>query len=131
MPNDAVFLFKEPLLRAAENDIQEMVKEITDAFPYVDWCDNGDLLRFAIQNHHRELYMQMCDIYVDKGIRTVEEDIKGNILQIAGRLPASDRHRIASGAVLQMQEDLKWIKEIERLVPPSYLMMAHTFNLSE
>ncbi|CAM8903929.1 unnamed protein product [Rhodiola kirilowii] len=38
MPNDAVFLLKEPLIRAAENGIQEMVKEITDAFPRVDWC---------------------------------------------------------------------------------------------
>ncbi|CAM8946715.1 unnamed protein product [Rhodiola kirilowii] len=120
MPNDAILLFKEPLIRAAENGIQEMVKEITNAFPRVDWCDNGNLLRFAIQNHHRELYMLLCDSYVDKGMQSVEEATKDNILHVAGRLPASDQHRIASGAVLQMQEDLNWFKEIESLVPPSY-----------
>ncbi|CAM8946717.1 unnamed protein product [Rhodiola kirilowii] len=120
MPNAAVLLLKEPIIRAAENGIKEMVKEITDAFPYVDWCDKGHLLRFAIQNHHGELYMLLCDRYVDKGMQSVEEATKANILHVAGRLPASGRHRIESGAILQMQEDLNWFKEIERLVPPSY-----------
>ncbi|CAM8906571.1 unnamed protein product [Rhodiola kirilowii] len=54
-------------------------------------------------------------------MQSVEEATKDNILHVAGRMPASDRHRIALGAVLQMQEDLYWFKWIESLVRPSYI----------
>ncbi|CAM8903931.1 unnamed protein product [Rhodiola kirilowii] len=63
--------------------------------------------------------MQLSDSYVDKGLPSVEEVTKDNILHVAGRLPASDRHGIALDAVLQMQEDLNWFKLIESLVSSS------------
>ncbi|XP_059436359.1 ankyrin repeat-containing protein ITN1-like [Corylus avellana] len=39
----------------------------------------------------------------------------------SGQLPSSDRLSIVSGAALQMQRELLWFKEIEKIVPPSYL----------
>lgn len=45
-----------------------------------------------------------------------------NILHLAGELAPSDR---ISGAALQLQRELQWFKEVERLVQPSYRSMKN------
>ncbi|KAL9686469.1 hypothetical protein QQ045_023929 [Rhodiola kirilowii] len=117
---DIVLLFKMPLLRAAENGIQEIVKEITDAFPEAVWCD-GDAFRLAIENQHHEVYnmlFEMDDIYVDRVRQSIEEETGDNILHLAGRLAACNQ--LSSVPALRMQRELQWFREIESLVEPSY-----------
>ncbi|CAM8946701.1 unnamed protein product [Rhodiola kirilowii] len=119
---DTVLLFKIPLLRAAENGIPEIVKEITDAFPEAVWCD-GDVFRLAIENRHHEVYnllFEMDDIYVDRVSRSIEEETGDNILHLAGRLAACNQLSSVPCAPLRMQRELQWFKEIESLVKPSY-----------
>ncbi|GMP93999.1 hypothetical protein CsSME_00043618 [Camellia sinensis var. sinensis] len=40
-----------------------------------------------------------------------------NILHLVGRMPYQPQLEVASGAVLQMQRELQWYKEVEKLVP--------------
>ncbi|KAG6624391.1 ankyrin repeat-containing protein ITN1-like [Carya illinoinensis] len=43
------------------------------------------------------------------------------MLHLVGKLPSLDRLNIISGAALQMQRELLWFQEIEKIVPKSYL----------
>ncbi|KAG2689339.1 hypothetical protein I3760_09G134700 [Carya illinoinensis] len=44
------------------------------------------------------------------------------MLHLAGELAPSSRLKIVSGAALQMQRELLWFKEIEKIVPPAYVV---------
>ncbi|XP_059440287.1 ankyrin repeat-containing protein ITN1-like isoform X1 [Corylus avellana] len=48
-----------------------------------------------------------------------------NMLHLAGQLAPLDRLNIVSGAALQMQRELLWFKEIEKIVPLSYVNMKN------
>ncbi|XP_031248269.1 ankyrin repeat-containing protein NPR4-like [Pistacia vera] len=56
-----------------------------------------------------------------KELLLMSQDIdKNNILHLAGNLaPKSQLNRIPSAAI-QMQHELQWYKEVEKLVPPDY-----------
>ncbi|XP_047336523.1 ankyrin repeat-containing protein At5g02620-like [Impatiens glandulifera] len=43
-----------------------------------------------------------------------------NMLHFAGKLAPANRLTIVSGAALQMQRELLWFKEVEKIVPPSF-----------
>ncbi|XP_020553938.1 ankyrin repeat-containing protein At5g02620-like isoform X1 [Sesamum indicum] len=48
-----------------------------------------------------------------------------NIMHLAGKLAPPDRLKTVSGAALQMQRELLWFKEVEKVVPPSCLEMRN------
>ncbi|KAL0398117.1 UNVERIFIED_CONTAM: hypothetical protein Sradi_2155000 [Sesamum radiatum] len=50
-----------------------------------------------------------------------EDDNHNNIMHLAGKLAPPGRLKIVSGAALQMQRELLWFKEVEKVVPPSCL----------
>ncbi|XP_059440291.1 ankyrin repeat-containing protein ITN1-like isoform X2 [Corylus avellana] len=56
------------------------------------------------------------------------EDNKENMLHLAGKLAPADRLNIVSGAALQMQRELLWFKEIEKIVPQKYLKSKNRDN---
>lgn len=52
------------------------------------------------------------------------DNFSNNILRLAGNLAPKDQLNRVSGAALQMQRELQWFKEVEKLVPNVYKMLG-------
>ncbi|KAL7164135.1 hypothetical protein ACSBR2_040113 [Camellia fascicularis] len=94
---------KRPFLLGAKNGIQEIVEEILvvflDAISYVD------------EEEHTALHIS--NIFV-----VLKVDNRGNnILHLVGRMPYQPQLEVVSGAILQMQREVQWYKEVKKLVP--------------
>nr|GMD92769.1 ankyrin repeat-containing protein NPR4-like isoform X3 [Ipomoea batatas] len=105
-------LAKEAIIHAAYLDIEEVVKNIVEAYPiaaYYKDKSGRNILHIAIENRStnvfnfvRENSMLMHDL-VD------ERDNDGNnIAHLAGKLTPT--HELNVNAALQMQQELQWVK---------------------
>ncbi|CAL5428820.1 unnamed protein product [Camellia sinensis] len=114
-------ILKKAFLLGAKNGIQEIVEEILVVFP--------DAISYVDEEGHSALHlavMYRCEhvfnfIIQQMGVRKkllLKVDNGGNnILHLVGRMPYQPQLEVASGAVLQMQRELQWYKEVEKLVP--------------
>nr|GMD92759.1 ankyrin repeat-containing protein NPR4-like isoform X3 [Ipomoea batatas]GME17850.1 ankyrin repeat-containing protein NPR4-like isoform X3 [Ipomoea batatas] len=112
-------LAKEAIIQAAYLDIEEVVKNIVEACPntaYYKDKSGRNILHIAIENHSTNVFkyvrgnsMLMHDL-VD------ERDKNGNnIVHLAGKL--TPPHKLNVNAALQMQQDLQWVKEVQKIAP--------------
>ncbi|KAF5938444.1 hypothetical protein HYC85_022703 [Camellia sinensis] len=114
-------ILKKAFLLGAKNGIQEIVEEILVVFP--------DAISYVDEEGHSALHlavMYRCEhvfnfIIQQMGVRKkllLKVDNGGNnILHLVGRMPYQPQLEVASSAVLQMQRELQWYKEVEKLVP--------------
>ncbi|KAB1226999.1 hypothetical protein CJ030_MR1G014979 [Morella rubra] len=63
-------------------------------------------------------------------IARYHDENKNNMLHLAGHLAPSERLDIVPGAALQMQRELLWFKEIEKIVQPSFAKKENSDNLT-
>ncbi|KAB1221537.1 hypothetical protein CJ030_MR2G000238 [Morella rubra] len=54
------------------------------------------------------------------------DEKNNNMLHLVGQLAPPDRLNIVSGAALQMQRELLWVKEIEKILPPPRANMKNS-----
>jgi len=80
--------------------------------------------------HEIGVMKEKITTYVAKGDNTILDIAKGdNMLHIAGKLAHLDRlNTISSIKALQMQHELLWFREIEKIVPHSYVNMKNSKN---
>ncbi|KAJ0017907.1 hypothetical protein Pint_12089 [Pistacia integerrima] len=72
-------------------------------------------------HRHANIFNLIFEIGFTKDVMATLEDNDGkNILHLAAKLPHPNRVNIVSGAALQMQRELLWFKEVEKLVQPSF-----------
>ncbi|XP_042964507.1 uncharacterized protein LOC122298704 [Carya illinoinensis] len=67
------------------------------------------------------LIMELLVEAAKGNLATYHAEGKNNMLHLAGESPSLDRLNIISGAALQMQRELLWFQEIEKIVPKSYV----------
>ncbi|RDX67198.1 Ankyrin repeat-containing protein ITN1, partial [Mucuna pruriens] len=119
-------LIKSPLSRplfiAAEFGIPEIVIEILYSYPDLLWKVDGQnrsLFHIAIMYRQEKIFNLIYDIGAHKDLITSYRDNKNhNILHLAGKLAPSDQLHVVSGAALQMQRELLWFKEVEKIIQP-------------
>nr|GMD92761.1 ankyrin repeat-containing protein NPR4-like isoform X3 [Ipomoea batatas] len=120
-------LAKEAIIQAAYLDIEEVVKNIVEACPntaYYKDKNGRNILHIAIENHSTNVFkyvrgnsMLMHDL-VD------ERDKNGNnIVHLAGKL--TPPHKLNVNAALQMQQDLQWVKEVQKIAPAYFSSMRN------
>ncbi|CAL5428819.1 unnamed protein product [Camellia sinensis] len=114
-------ILKKAFLLGAKNGIQEIVEEILVVFP--------DAISYVDEEGHSALHLAvMCrcehvfnfiiqQMRVSKKLLLKVDNGGNNILHLVGRMPYQPQLEVASGAVLQMQRELQWYKEVEKLVP--------------
>ncbi|KAJ0018858.1 hypothetical protein Pint_12087 [Pistacia integerrima] len=90
----------------------------------VDKLDENkySIFHIAVIHRHADIFRLIFGILdLNREIMTalVDKD-KNNILHLVAKLPHPSRLSIVSGAALQMQRELLWFKEIEKVVKPSY-----------
>jgi hypothetical protein len=67
--------------------------------------------------------------YIAKGDNNVQDITKGdNMLHFAGKLAPLYRLNIISNEAFQMQQELLWFQEVEKIVPHSYVNMMNSKN---
>ncbi|KAF5444700.1 hypothetical protein F2P56_033813 [Juglans regia] len=83
---------------------------------------HGTLFHIAIKHRQERVFNLIYEIGVAKvNLATYHAEGANNMLHLAGQLPSSDRLNIVSGAALQMQRELLWFQEIEKIVRKSFV----------
>ncbi|KAL5158279.1 hypothetical protein HKD37_15G042793 [Glycine soja] len=68
-----------------------------------------------------KIFNLIYDIEAHKDLITSYRDNNNhNILHLAGKLAPSDQLHVVSGAALQMQRELLWFKEVEKIIQPLF-----------
>ncbi|CAL5355060.1 unnamed protein product [Camellia sinensis] len=114
-------ILKKAFLLGAKNGIQEIVEEILVVFPdaisYVDE-EGHSAFHLAVMYRCEHVFNFIIQqMRVSKKLLLKVDNGGNNILHLVGRMPYQPQLEVASGAVLQMQRELQWYKEVEKLVP--------------
>ncbi|WCJ41368.1 Ankyrin repeat family protein [Euphorbia peplus] len=108
-------------LGAAEFGTHEFVRESIKSNPNIVFCGNSSqrgVFQIAILHRHENIFNLLLQIGIFSNLITSSVDKFGNnMLHLAGKLAPSNK---ISGAALQMQRELQWFKEVEKIVPPSF-----------
>nr|KAJ0197465.1 hypothetical protein LSAT_V11C700362810 [Lactuca sativa] len=121
-----------PILEAACQDIYEVVDEILmrspEAIRYKD--ENGyDVIQLAVIHRSEKVYNLIHTIGERKSVyRMIEDSSKNNMLHLVGRLPPLQKLRQRKGPALQLQRELHWRQEVEKLVLPTCTTKENTFK---
>ncbi|KAJ0018133.1 hypothetical protein Pint_12103 [Pistacia integerrima] len=80
------------------------------------------IFHIAVIHRHADIFNLIFGIVdLKREVMTTLVDKHGNnILHLAAKLPHPSRFGIVSGVALQMQRELLWFKEIEKVVKPFY-----------
>ncbi|KAG2663329.1 hypothetical protein I3760_16G023800 [Carya illinoinensis] len=118
-------LIMELLVEAAKvGNVEFLLILIRSSYDRIWIADkkNGTLFHVAIKHRQECVFNLIYEIGVAKGnLATYHAEGKNNMLHLAGESPSLDRLNIISGAALQMQRELLWFQEIEKIVPKSYV----------
>ncbi|TQD85413.1 hypothetical protein C1H46_029043 [Malus baccata] len=112
-------------LIATVNGIVEIISMLVESFPDLIWVrllnNQYLLLNFAIELRHEHLFRTVYDKTArSKLMAATLLESGGSILHLAAKLAPLPQLSSTSGAALQMQRELQWFKEVEKLVHPYY-----------
>ncbi|XP_022852855.1 ankyrin repeat-containing protein ITN1-like, partial [Olea europaea var. sylvestris] len=112
-----------PFLLGAQNGINEIVKEILESFPHaITFLDeeNHSVFHLAVMYRHEKIFKivhQQSGQY-KMSLSLLLDNRRNNILHLVGYKACHDRLDLNPGAVLQMQRELQWYREVEKFVLP-------------
>ncbi|XP_062162521.1 ankyrin repeat-containing protein NPR4-like [Alnus glutinosa] len=114
------------IFEAAKVGNVEFLIILARSYPDLIWQQDKNkmsIFHIAILYRHESVFNLIFEIGADKDSLASYAALKTkeNMLHLAGKLAPSDRLNIVSGAALQMQRELLWFKEIEKIVPRSYV----------
>ncbi|XP_019172749.1 PREDICTED: uncharacterized protein LOC109168146 isoform X2 [Ipomoea nil] len=122
--NQVFSLASDALLRAVHLDIAEVVLSIVEAYPTMAYCsDHNDLniLHIAIENRCENIFNLIRGTSVL--VHNLQDTINGNgndIMNLAAKLAPQHKLNLVSGAALQMQRELQWFKEVQKIALPYF-----------
>ncbi|CAH1449317.1 unnamed protein product [Lactuca virosa] len=126
--------YTNPILEAARQNAYEVVDEILmrspEAIRYKD-KSGYDIIQLAVIHRSEKIYNLINIIGERRSVyRMIEDSSKNNMLHLAGRLAPSHKLKLRTGAALQLQRELQWREEVEKLVFPSYITRENIFMVS-
>ncbi|KAF4376749.1 hypothetical protein F8388_025620 [Cannabis sativa] len=111
------------LLDAAEVGNHDFIVALICSYHDLLWeCDRErrTIFHIAVENRHDQIFRLIHEIGSIKSIIFAFKDSEGNnIFHLVANLPSIERLNVVSGAALQMQRELIWFKEIEKMMDPS------------
>ncbi|GLT99999.1 hypothetical protein SLE2022_173980 [Rubroshorea leprosula] len=116
----------EATYRAIENDIPEIVIELLKRpNGSILWSnqepeDSRNMFAHAVAHRQEKVVRFLYDAFgerKDTNMVTATDEDQNNILHIAARLAPHSQLDHISGAVLQLQNELRWFKSLESIVP--------------
>ncbi|XP_059437023.1 protein ACCELERATED CELL DEATH 6-like [Corylus avellana] len=121
-----------PLLIAASKGIQEIFDEILEVHPqaieHVSQ-DEENILHVAIRHRQREIFRRVKNMKIIMDRRLVSRiDKRGyTILHHVADMKDYDGGTRA-GPALQLQEELKWLKRVQKIIPNQYVIHRNNDN---
>ncbi|EFH61530.1 predicted protein [Arabidopsis lyrata subsp. lyrata] len=119
----------QALFKAVENGIVEYIEEMMRHYPDIVWFKDScglNIFFYAVSQRQEKIFSLIYNMGAKKNILATNWDkFHNNMLHHAAyRAPAS-RLNLIPGAALQMQRELQWFKEVERLVQPKHRKMVN------
>ncbi|XP_019168644.1 PREDICTED: ankyrin repeat-containing protein NPR4-like isoform X2 [Ipomoea nil] len=116
-----------PLFVAAELGNIQFVVQLIRSYPDLIWKVNEQsqsVFHIAVVHRQENIFRLIYNIGAHKDIiASYLSTDNENMLHLAAKIAPSNRLNIVSGAALQMQRELLWFKEVEKIVQPSYKEM--------
>ncbi|KAL2524783.1 Ankyrin repeat family protein [Abeliophyllum distichum] len=128
------------LTDAAKIGNVEFLTLLTQSYPDLIWKINSDkysIFHIAVIYRQERVFSLIYDTGAIKDLMMLYKDNKNvmmrhykdkkgnNILHLAAKLAPPSRLNIVSGAALQMQREILWFKEVEKIVLPSDIKMKN------
>ncbi|CAI9293572.1 unnamed protein product [Lactuca saligna] len=87
-----------------------------------------DIIQLAVIHRSEKIYNLINIIGERRSVyRMIEDSSKNNMLHLAGRLAPLHKLKLRTGATLQLQRELQWREEVQKLVFPSYITRENIF----
>ncbi|KAL7210853.1 hypothetical protein ACSBR2_013847 [Camellia fascicularis] len=113
------------LFVAAEHGNTKFLIELIEAYPDLIWkvnSQNQSIFHVAVLHRHAGIFNILYEIGSIKDLITAYRDEdRNNMLHLAAKIAPPNQLNIVSGAALQMQRELLWFKEVEKIMQPSYV----------
>ncbi|KAG8373953.1 hypothetical protein BUALT_Bualt11G0079400 [Buddleja alternifolia] len=112
------------LFVAAESGNDGFLAEIISRYPdflYKVNTDEHSIFHIAVSHRYVEIFNLMLGLNGVKDLIASYIDINGNnMLHLVAKLAPQAQLNVIPGAALQMQREVLWFKEVEKIVKPSY-----------
>ncbi|KAA8535787.1 hypothetical protein F0562_030779 [Nyssa sinensis] len=129
---DSFIISSKTLFIATEFGIVEFVAELISTYPEFIWMvddENRSLFHIAVMHRRAKIFSLIYSIGAHKDLITSYKDRgDNNMLHLAGKLAPSYLLNVVSGPALQMQRELLWFKEVEKIVQPAYKEIRDSNN---
>ncbi|XP_076896171.1 uncharacterized protein LOC143549043 [Bidens hawaiensis] len=124
--------YSESILAAARLDAYEVVDEILCRAPNTINCQNEEghnVIQLAVITRSERVYNLIHRIIVQsERYRTMTDSYKNNLVHLAGRLAPSFVLERTNGAALQLQQELLWREQMEKLMSPLELEKENMYK---
>ncbi|XP_050138015.1 ankyrin repeat-containing protein At5g02620-like [Malus sylvestris] len=131
--DEVMHLIREPselVFDAAKLGNYEFLSVLIDSYPelLLEYDDNNrTIFHIAVLHRHANIFNLVHETGSIKDIiATFTDDENNNILHLAAKLAPQDQLNLVSGAALQMQRELVWFEEVEKIVQPPFIDMKNT-----
>lgn len=115
--------YRESLLEAVRLDVYEVLDQILELSSKVMDVKNKDghnIIQLAVINRSQKVYNLISPIIEREGsYRRAKDIFNNNLLHLVGRLAPSAVLSLTTGAALQLQRELQWRQEVEKLMEPT------------
>ncbi|XP_023735479.1 uncharacterized protein LOC111883385 isoform X2 [Lactuca sativa] len=123
------------LFVAAEMGNTRYLVELIRQYPDLIWKvndKNQSIFHIAVKHRHEGIYNLMYEIGSMKDLITPLKDENDNtMLHLVGKTAKKKQLEDVSRVVaLQMQRELLWFKEVEKMIPPSYRKQKNKVGLT-
>ncbi|RID63312.1 hypothetical protein BRARA_E02329 [Brassica rapa] len=119
----------QALFKAVENGIVEYIEEVMKHYPDIVWFKDNyglNLFFYAVSHRQEKIFSLIYKMGAKKNIlATAWDKLHNNMLHHAAYKAPVSRLNLIPGAALQMQRELQWFKEVERLVQPKHRKMVN------
>ncbi|CAN6695393.1 unnamed protein product [Malus baccata var. baccata] len=129
---EVMLLIREPselVFDAAKLGNFEFLSVLIGFYPelLLEYDDNNrTIFHIAVLHRHASIFNL---VHVTGSIKdiiaTFTDDENNNILHLAAKLAPQDQLNLVSGAALQMQRELVWFEEVEKIVQPPFIDMKN------
>ncbi|EXB38944.1 Ankyrin repeat-containing protein [Morus notabilis] len=101
--------------------IAEILKIMFNLCPDLMWVSMEDFkfpIHVAIEYRRENIFSFLCEKNMRVKVQADRSDRSGTVMHLAAKLAPFDQLSSVSGAAFQMQREMKWFKEVEKLVRP-------------
>ncbi|KAD4177949.1 hypothetical protein E3N88_26540 [Mikania micrantha] len=126
-------LYSRPILEAACQDAYDVVDEILEKWPEAIMCKDEkghNIIQLATMHRSLKIYNLIYTFkkHSNDDYGTMEDSSKNNMLHLAGRLAPLNKLKRHTGAALQLQSELQWQQEVEKIMFPPYVTRKNIFE---